>query len=116
MATATSFSKTQQLRTWIERYNCNVEYQGEPTVVSLYENWTRYGGPEEGGWYYQCGYPIKGICVFSKKQAIRAAIQLQQEAEQEYGDQLDDLGWSQYSICFEQEYPKAYPQERPYYC
>lgn len=116
MATATPALGIQQLRTWIKRYNYNVEYQGEPTVVSLYECWTRYGGPEEGGWYYECGTPVKGICVFNKKQAIRAAIELQQEAEQEYGSQRDELGWATYAICFEQGYPQPYPRERPYYC
>lgn len=120
MATATSathpFSKTAQVRSWIERYNYNCEYEGEPIVVALYETWTRYGGPEEGGWHYECGEPVKGICVFSKKQAIRAALQLQQEAQEAYGSERDELGWNQWRVCFEQGWPKAYPQERPYYC
>lgn len=116
MATATPYSRTQKARNYISVYNYYNDYEGEPTVVSLYENSMHYGGPEEGGWYYESGEPIKCICVFSKKQAIRAALQLQQEAEEEYGSQRDQYGWFQYSVCFEQGYPKAFPQERPYYC
>jgi hypothetical protein len=116
MATATPYPSTQQARNHIAVYNYYNDYEGEPSVVALYETWTRYGGPEEGGWYYECGEPIKCICVFNKKQAIRAALQLQQEAQEEYGSERDELGWSNYRVCFERGYPKAFPQERPYYC
>ena len=116
MATATSFSSTDQLRTWIQRYNYNCEYEGEPVVVALYETWSCYGGPEEGGWYYEAGTPVKGVCVFSKKQAIRTALELQQYAEEVYGGDTDHLGWTRWRVCFEQGWPEEYPKERPYYC
>lgn len=115
MATATSVSSTTEARTWIERYNYNCEYSGEPVVVALYETWTRYGGPEEGGYYYECGFPIKAVCVFNKKQAIRTAIQLQQEALKEFGSERDYLGWPNFRVTFEQGYPKPYPEQRPHY-
>lgn len=116
MATATPYSRTQKVRNYISVYNYYNDYEGKPTVVSLYESWVQYGGSEEGGWYYECGEPIKCICVFNKKQAIRAALQLQAEAEKIWGEQRDYLGWNQYVISFEKEYPQKYPQQRPHYC
>ena len=116
MALATPYPKTAQLRQWIGRFKSYDTFEGEPTTVSLYELWQQYGGPEEGGWYYECGAPIKCICIFNKKQAIKAALQLQQEARELFEDETDNYGWPTYSIEFDQKYAAPYPQRKPHYC
>ena len=116
MSTDNSFAKTETMRRWIHRYNTHVDYIGEPTTICLHECTRRYGGPEEGGWYYQQGWPVNTVCVFSKKQAIREAIKLEAKALEELGPQQDNLGWSAWRVTFSNDYAKAYPEERPYYC
>ena len=117
MSTNNSFAKTEAARRWIDRYNLHTEWEGqEPTTICLHECASIYGGPEEGGWYYQQGWPVKTVCVFSKKQAIREAIKLEAEALEEFGPQRDYLGWNSWSVTFSNEYAKAYPEKRPYYC
>jgi hypothetical protein len=104
------------LRRYIQSYNIYVQYEGkEPITVTLHECSQHYGGPEEGGWYYQRGWAVKTICVFSKKQAIKEAIKLHQEAQEEYGDRIDELGWPIWEVNFSNDYGRNYPTHRPYY-
>lgn len=108
---------TTAARRWITRYNLHAQWEEqEPTTVCLHECNSCYGGPEEGGWFFQQGWPVKTVCVFSKKQAIREAIKLEAKALEEFGPQRDNLGWYAWSVTFSNEYAKAYPEERPYYC
>lgn len=117
MSTANPFANTQELRMWIMRYKYWTELQGsEPTTITLHECSMRYGGPEEGGWWFEQGWPIRTVCVFSKKQAIREAIKLEAYAREELGERKDNLGWNVWSVSFSDGYAKAYPEERPYYC
>ena len=117
MSTDNPFAKTEAARRWIDRYNFHTQWEEqEPTTICLHECASMYGGPEEGGWFFQQGWPVKTVCVFSKKQAIREAIKLEAEALEEFGPQRDNLGWNSWSVTFSNEYAKAYPEERPYYC
>lgn len=117
VSTANPFANTQELRMWIMRYKYWTELQGsEPITITLHECSMRYGGPEEGGWYWEQGWPVRTVCVFSKKQAIREAIKLEAYAREELGERKDNLGWNAWSVSFSDGYAKAYPEERPYYC
>ncbi len=119
MATATSTPSInwRLARKYISYYKNYLCFEdGEPTVVAWYETSMRYGGCEEGGWYYEQGWPIKQICVFSKKQAIREAIKLHAEALQDAGEERDYLGWNTFSIDYKTAWAQPYPTKRPYYC
>ena len=117
MATATTnrYERTAALRKWIDLYNWRLQYSDAPTVVNVYATDMRYGGPEEGGWYYEVGEPVKGICVFSKKQAIHAALELDEWALEEFGQAYDEYGYTTYRVVYEDKYGEYYPQERPHY-
>ena len=109
---------TWKARLAIQRYNTSVEWEGEePTTVTVHETYQRYGGPHEGGWFYTQGYPIQTICIFNKKQAVKAYVEYSDEYE--VWDQ-PSLGISttvsNYDINFSNDYAQAYPTERPYYC
>lgn len=108
----------QAARRYIQRYQAYVEvYEQEPTMVNYYNTWVGYGGPEEGGWYYECGEPVRTHCVFSKKQAIREAIDYYFQALSDHEDEeKDSYGWRNFSVEYDTEYAKPYPTERPYYC
>ncbi len=118
MATATSTPKLdwQLARKYIARYkNYLIFEDNQPTVVAWYETDMRYGGPEESGWWYETGWPVKQICVFNKKQAIKAAIELHTEALEEYEEEKDYLGWSTFSIDFKICWAQPYPTVKPHY-
>ena len=91
---------------WYDNY-CN--FEGEPTTITVHEVWQSYGGPEEGGWYYQTGYPIETICIFSKAQAVDELARLHAKYEEE---EYDDICCD---ICLGQKYAEPYPLSKPHY-
>jgi hypothetical protein len=110
------YPRTAKVRLFIHLYAMHQRFEEvEPTTVTLHETYTRYGGAEEGGWYFLCGIPLKTVCIFNKKQAIRTAVKLYEEAIEEYGSEKDEYGWNQFEINFDNNYAKHFPVERPYY-
>jgi len=92
----------------------------EYVTVALYENDREYGGPEEGGWWYDVGTLIPGTQrSFLLEDAPQALV---------YRDTLVarypyQRGWmSRGEICYvvrvwkERDAPKGYPEVRPRYC
>lgn len=109
---------TYKARYAINAYNVRTEWENEePTTVTVHETTLNYGGPEEGGWFYQAGYPIKTHCIFSKKQAIKTFIQYIDEYE--LVDQ-PSLGVSttyyNYEVSYANGYATVYPETKPHYC
>ena len=103
----TPIQRTERFGEWYDRYTD--EFEGEPTTVTVHEIWEQYGGPEEGGWTYQCGYPIETVCVFSRPQAIRILHELHEKYNaKEYEEQTFD-------ICLSNKIAKWYPDHRPHY-
>ena len=108
--------------------------------VNVYEIGQAYGGPEEGGWYYDVGTPIKCLGGYSsrdvaKDKAVRVDRNKFSEGCDEYKmgygpwDGCDDDGnpddayltrggeWgeSEVAVYVEKHPPRIFPQERPYY-
>lgn len=94
--------------------------------VAIYECNLAYGGPEEGGWWYDCGQvyidreapPI----IVSKREDIPAAREKLREyiktAELNKGryDTSSVLCNGYYEVrVFENELPTYFPKERPHY-
>ena len=98
--------RTDRFQQWYENY---VEFEGEPTTITVHKTWDRWGGPEEGGWTYRCGEPIETVCIFSKTQAINELVRLHSKYNQE--EYEDD----EYDISLAQSYAKWYPEQRPHY-
>lgn len=113
-----SYPRTYKVRHALQQYNSHVEWEGQdPSVITIHETTLNYGGPEEGGWWYQEGHPCLTHCIFSKKQAVKEYVI--------YADEYDvwdqpSLGISttssNYEVNFSNDYAKHYPEERPYYC
>ena len=112
------YPKSYKARIAIQRYNTHLEWEGQnPTTLTIHEAILNYGGPEEGGWWYESGYPCLTHCVFSKKQAVQAFIQYFDEYE--VADQ-PSLGISttyhNYEVNFSNGYATVYPESKPHYC
>lgn len=97
--------------------------------VNVYEVDRCYGGPEEGGWYYDAGYAsphqtqIGGKTFFNRSNAVAYCNELNAklDAEAKEGGYRRNVG----SVCYsggayqahvEQHPARSYPEETPYYC
>jgi hypothetical protein len=96
-------------------------------VVSIYMVDRAYGGPEEGGWWYEVGTPLQGgwlkymtTCVKEKTAEHRRA-QIQRWLDIDYNigprTNLDSvLCTGRYVAVIDvDKLPVPYPAERPYY-
>lgn len=112
------YPRTYKVRYAIQRYQTHKDWEQEdPTTITVHETTLNYGGPEEGGWYYQAGYPVLTHCIFSKKQAIQTFIQYFDEYEIAEQPSLGlSTTYSNYEVNFSNEYAKVYPEIKPHYC
>lgn len=85
------------------------------THVSVYEVYRRYGGPEEGGWYYDEGYLVYADAYASAEAAVAEAERLR-EVYPETG-RYTSVAYSggDYRIRVSTTPGNDYPAERPRY-
>ena len=123
-----------------EREDVSVE---ESLYVNVYEVHDNYGGPEEGGWYYDSGEVIKSYPVANQEEAEAVRTKLQQKYSIEQKDrkpfgsvqlnnpdekmspdweptsQADDESQVHYEgkvVVWIEDHPaKDFPDERPHY-
>lgn len=88
---------------------------GPAWFVNVYSIDRVYGGPEEGGWWYDTGELVKVIVCQSEEQAQEVRQQL--EAEYPYtGKRGSVLGGDDYNMEVANDPGVAYwPEERPHY-
>ena len=112
------YPKSGAFRYWINQYNYCKEFdQEEIRCVNVYETWLTYGGPEEGGWWYEEGNPEACHHIFSKKQAINRAVELSEKYDlANQGNIGDSTCVSAIDIIFSNRQAQAYPLTRPHYC
>lgn len=90
-------------------------------VVAFYEIDRRFGGPGEGGWYYDCGSLVRLYRVFANANAAwRAANRANRLLErlQRRQRELSSLlyGGGRHQACvFERIPPEHYPETPPSY-
>ena len=76
-----------------------------------------FGGPEEGGWWYNAGVPIESLVVGSLKEAQVKREELEQGCYSNEGRQgiyeINSKGIFEVSI--ETQFAREYPEERPRY-
>lgn len=93
--------------------------------VNVYQRRRCYGGPEEGGWYYDAWEPIEQMDddgnYYSTPRYISRMVPTNSEArrvkdyfENEYSYPKDCLSDSQYEIRIENHPPQAGSNYRPY--
>lgn len=91
-------------------------------IVALYELDRAYGGPEEGGWWYDTGdlrrplalAPTNEAAVTIAARANRLLDRLQQNKRPV--DSVAYDGGRHHALVFTTTAPPSYPAERPSYC
>lgn len=83
--------------------------------VNLVEIDQGYGGPEEGGWWYDITTPVCCIPVIDAGSAIKAIELLSTIAEHRYGGRDRWRDGTDASIYFDDSAAKHEPEERPHY-
>jgi hypothetical protein len=99
-----------------DRYNDEMVI---PWHVSVYEIDRGYGGPEEGGWWYDCGTCVVTIPVFDFTDAeVDALIETLKKAypnESRYGVGSVCYEGGEFRVWAERQRGMDYPEERPRY-
>lgn len=78
--------------------------------VNVYEIARCYGGPEEGGWYYDCGDVVESFPVKRGKQAKRLQRQLQKDCKKIIGRRRANC-----EVVIEKNPGSEFPKRRPHY-
>lgn len=90
-----------------------------PFFVALYYVQRRYGGPEEGGWYYNAGVRKSKVKVFQDEQTARKFVVRAEKAMAAWHQDNDFPLWrcdGRYDVeVYRDPPPPFYPLERPYY-
>ena len=86
--------------------------------VNVYEVTRHYGGPEEGGWWYNRGEPITSILLFEDDPEANALIL--EFARKRYsplseGDIYSVRGGVQINVVVEDHFATPWPAARPHY-
>ena len=89
--------------------------------VNVYETDRIYGGPQEGGWYYDAGNPVKVMPV-PRDRAKRLLARVRERLElinrndrRRPGSSV--LSTGDYLEAWVEDHPgREYPDERPTYC
>ena len=86
--------------------------------LSLYRETPFYGGPEEGGWWYNAGSPL-GSIPFDIADRTRIPDEIDRLKRLFFhlneGDIDSVLGGQEVQVYTEDEAAEHFPQERPYY-
>lgn len=90
--------------------------------VNIYLHDRAYGGPQEGGWWYDCYAPEQEECKWfpTEAEALAYVETAQAWCDQENSERRSDissvLSEGRYEVILE-VWPAEYsPSERPYYC
>lgn len=94
--------------------------------LNIYEVHQCWGGPEEGGWWYDAGYTVRGIGRANsrkvggnrrrRKKAVKRAIaicEMMNEGRRPKYSVLSD-GWASYGFS-DRTAPHYFPRRRPHY-
>jgi hypothetical protein len=99
-----------------EKMQHSVTYIGR--FVNIYLIDRAYGGPEEGGWYYECGQAIDSREVLEddlREVKGNAELWCIEENKNRRSDIGSVLSEGKYVVCIDDEPGKDYPSERPHY-
>ena len=101
--------------------NLNHKYDMKYTVA-IYEIDRAYGGPEEGGWWYDTGTFERILCATNDREHARRVCK---RANDLIWSLINERNRSISSVCYaggsfeagvyEGLPPRAYPERRPYY-
>lgn len=82
--------------------------------VNIYSVDRFFGGPEEGGWWYDAGEPVGSIPCRSQAEAdeVKAAMLVRFPRSD---NRFQSTGGSDYVVTIEDEFAAMWPTEKPHY-
>jgi hypothetical protein len=89
--------------------------------VAAYRTSQCFGGPEEGGWYYEHGEPVAAVPITVTYRWIdRGERRLYPEVSIDEYERVrklleETLGYVDLRVCLENMWPTEYPRFRPHY-
>lgn len=85
--------------------------------VNAYIVSRHYGGPEEGGWWYDVGEPLSSMLVGSEAEAerVREDFKIRYSGFGSGRHRSSVLGGANLEVYIEDEFAKAFPQTKPHY-
>jgi hypothetical protein len=90
-----------------------------PTYVNVYVLERPYGGPEEGGWYYEAGFPYLSVDVTSMSEDDRRelveALTRAYPDERKRSSVLYGRDGYDYQVVVEEHEARQWPEEAPRY-
>lgn len=82
--------------------------------VNVYEVSRCYGGPEEGGWWFDTGEPVDST-LYTDYSAALDAMEALRDSYPDTGRSSSVLGGEDYRVTVERHPAASYPTERPHY-
>lgn len=101
-----------------EKETYEIEPTFDTTWVNAYELGQGYGGPEEGGWWFDVYDPISSIRVYNEDECVDAIKLLDRILRPKYEDMREyysAAGGANLVIQLEGGPAKVQPEERPHY-
>jgi len=85
--------------------------------VNVYSVSREYGGPEEGGWYYDQYLPERSYPCVDKTYAesLQAKLEADYKAQKPEDDRTSVIGTPDWRVCIEQHPALPNPMSRPHY-
>ena len=84
--------------------------------VNVYKVYREYGGPEEGGWWWNMYIPFHSHCLTDGEDPFKIAEELSQRfADLNEGNIYSMKGGVEIQAHVESHYGEIKPKERPYY-
>ena len=85
--------------------------------VNAYEVGRCYGGPEEGGWWYDAGNPLASIPCRTEEEIEAAKKLLHDIFDEEYNKngRYSVIGTDDLVVYVEDDFAAPFPAERPHY-
>lgn len=87
--------------------------------VNIYLTNRAYGGPEEGGWWYDCGEAVRSFPVVTQRRASRILAMVRKIADCRNKQQNSDLSSitcdGRYQVMIEETPAANYPETIPHY-
>lgn len=83
--------------------------------VNVYSITRHYGGPEEGGWWYNWDACIESIPVQNKYSDVMAEEMEKRYLPRKHGNIYSVLGGTDYEVRIEAEPKESETKERPHY-
>ncbi len=89
-----------------------------PTLVyvNAYRITRHYGGPEEGGWWFDCGEPLGSLPCTSQREAKSKVDEMRAKfAHLAEGDINSVLEGAEVHVYIEEKFARVFPETRPHY-